>query len=63
MFAGIAAHGMMPLDRLLTAGVGLTLGAMCHVPGWPIPRGGSRRESPTALVRHLQSSSAAEGGR
>ena len=31
MFAGIAAHGMLPLDRALTAGVGLTLGAMCHV--------------------------------
>ena len=54
MFAGIAAHGMLPLDHTLTAGVGLTLGAMCHVPGWPIPRGGAQNIT-DALVRHLQS--------
>jgi phytoene dehydrogenase-like protein len=53
-FAGIAAHGMLPLDHALTAGFGLTLGAMCHVVGWPIPRGGSQRIT-DALVRHLQS--------
>jgi phytoene dehydrogenase-like protein len=54
MFAGIAAHGMLPLDRSLTAGVGLTLGAMCHVAGWSIPRGGAQNIT-NALVRHLQS--------
>jgi phytoene dehydrogenase-like protein len=54
MFTGIAAHGMLPLDHTLTAGFGLTLGAMCHVPGWPIPRGGSQKIT-DALVRHLQS--------
>jgi phytoene dehydrogenase-like protein len=54
MFAGIAAHGMLPLDHMLTAGFGLTLGAMCHVPGWPIPRGGSQKIT-DALVRYLES--------
>src|SRR5829696_8461261 len=54
LFGGIAAHGMMPLDRALTAGIGLTLGAMCHVAGWPIPRSGSQNIT-NALVRHLQS--------
>ncbi|HEV3215148.1 MAG TPA: NAD(P)/FAD-dependent oxidoreductase [Vicinamibacterales bacterium] len=54
MFAGIAAHGMLPLDHKLTAGIGLTLGAMCHLPGWPIPRGGSQKIT-DALVAHLQS--------
>jgi phytoene dehydrogenase-like protein len=54
LFAGIAAHGMLPLDRLLTAGVGLTLGAMCHVAGWQIPRGGAQQIT-DALVRYLQS--------
>jgi phytoene dehydrogenase-like protein len=43
LFAGIAAHGMVPLDRPLTAGVGLALGAMCHVAGWSMPRGGAQR--------------------
>ena len=54
LFAGIAAHGMLPLDRALTAGFGLALGAMCHLPGWPIPRGGAQKIT-DALVRHLQS--------
>ena len=54
MFAGIAAHGMMPLDCLLTAGVGLTLAAMCHVAGWSIPRGGAQNLT-KALVAYLQS--------
>jgi phytoene dehydrogenase-like protein len=54
LFAGLAAHSMQPLDRRLTAGVGLTLGAMCHVAGWPIPRGGAQAIT-DALVRHLQS--------
>jgi len=54
LFAGIAAHGMLPLDRALTAGVGLALGAMCHVAGWQMPRGGAQRIT-TALVQHLLS--------
>jgi phytoene dehydrogenase-like protein len=54
LFAGIAAHGMMPLDRALTAGIGQTLCAMSHVCGWPIPRGGAQNIT-NALVRHLQS--------
>jgi phytoene dehydrogenase-like protein len=54
MFAGIAAHGMLPLDRPLTAGIGLVLGAMCHIAGWQIPRGGAQSIT-NALVRHLQS--------
>jgi phytoene dehydrogenase-like protein len=54
LFAGIAAHSIMPLDRALTAGVGLTLGAMCHVGGWPVPRGGARAIT-AALVAHLRS--------
>jgi phytoene dehydrogenase-like protein len=54
LFAGIAAHGMLPLDHKLTAGVGLTLGAMCHIPGWPIPRGGSQKIT-DALLAHLKS--------
>src|SRR4051794_17753569 len=53
MFSGIAAHSMLPLDRALTAGVGLTLGAMCHVAGWPFPRGGAQAIT-DALVAHLR---------
>jgi phytoene dehydrogenase-like protein len=54
LFAGIAAHGMLPLDRPLTAGIALALGAMCHVAGWPMPRGGAQRLT-GALVSYLRS--------
>jgi len=42
LFAGIAAHGMMPLDMRPTAAFGLVLGALAHVAGWVIPRGGAQ---------------------
>jgi phytoene dehydrogenase-like protein len=54
LLAGIAAHAMLPLDRALTAGVGLTLGALSHIGGWPVPRGGSQQIT-NALVAHLRS--------
>jgi len=54
LLAGIAAHGMMPLDKALTAGIGLTLGALSHVGGWPVARGGGQRIT-DALIAHLRS--------
>jgi phytoene dehydrogenase-like protein len=54
LFAGIAAHGMLPLDRLATAAFGLVLGAMAHVAGWVVPRGGAQRLA-NALAGHLAS--------
>jgi phytoene dehydrogenase-like protein len=54
LLAGIAAHGLRPLDRPLTAGIGLTLGAVSHIGGWPIPRGGTQQLT-NALVGYLRS--------
>jgi phytoene dehydrogenase-like protein len=54
LFAGIAAHGILPLDRRPTAAFGLVLGAMAHVAGWVVPRGGAQRIS-DALAGHLRS--------
>ncbi|MFO7655429.1 MAG: NAD(P)/FAD-dependent oxidoreductase [Candidatus Krumholzibacteriia bacterium] len=42
LFAGMAAHAMMPLDRRPSAAFGLVLGAAGHAVGWPLPRGGSQ---------------------
>ena len=53
LFGGIAAHGMVPLDRPLTAGFGLVLGGMAHIVGWVIPRGGAQKLT-DALVAHLR---------
>jgi phytoene dehydrogenase-like protein len=41
LFAGLAAHGMVALDRPLTASFGLVLGTYAHGVGWPMVRGGS----------------------
>ena len=54
LFAGLAAHSMLPLDRPLTAGVGLLLGVLAHVAGWPIPRGGAQSLS-NALASYFRS--------
>ena len=54
LVAGIAAHGMLPFDVRPSAGVALTLGALAHVVGWVIPRGGAQRVA-DALVGELQS--------
>jgi len=43
LFAGLAAHSIMPLEKPASGAVGLALGAAAHAVGWPIPRGGSQR--------------------
>jgi phytoene dehydrogenase-like protein len=43
LFAGAAAHAMMPLTSAPTAGTGLMLVALAHAVGWPVVMGGSAR--------------------
>jgi phytoene dehydrogenase-like protein len=50
LLAGTAAHAVLPLSAPLTAGVGLTLGALAHSAGWPFVQGGSARIT-DAMVR------------
>mgnify|MGYP003694620829 FL=1 len=52
-FAGLAAHSIMPLDKLPTAAFGLMLGMLGHAVGWPLPQGGSQQLT-TALVAYLR---------
>jgi len=42
LFAGLAAHAIMPLEWPLTAAFGLMLGTLGHKVGWPLPQGGSQ---------------------
>jgi len=42
LFAGLAAHSFLNLDRILSASVGLVMGVSAHAVGWPIPRGGAQ---------------------
>jgi phytoene dehydrogenase-like protein len=53
LFAGLAAHSFLPLDRPLTGSFGLLLGGMAHVHGWPVVRGGSQRLA-DALAAYLR---------
>ena len=42
VFAGMAAHSMLPLDWPATASFGLMLAVLAHAVGWPLARGGSQ---------------------
>jgi phytoene dehydrogenase-like protein len=53
LFAGLAAHSILPLERPPSAAFGLVLGALAHAVGWPLPRGGSQRIA-EALAAHLR---------
>lgn len=53
LFAGIAAHGMVPLDRRPSAVFALVLGALAHTHGWVVTRGGAQRLA-DALAAHLR---------
>lgn len=52
LFAGLAAHSVLALDRPLSASFGIVLGAAAHAVGWPIPRGGAQSIT-QALSAHL----------
>ena len=43
ILAGAAAHAMMPLTAVPTAGIGLMLTGLAHAVGWPVVAGGSAR--------------------
>jgi phytoene dehydrogenase-like protein len=43
LFAGVAAHAVLPLEWKATAAFGLVLNIAAHASGWPIARGGSQQ--------------------
>ncbi len=43
LWAGIAAHSMLPLSAVASSAPGLVLGAVGHLYGWPLVKGGSQR--------------------
>ena len=53
LFAGCAAHSMLPLERRPSAGFAVALLTMGHTVGWPFPRGGAQRLT-EALVARLE---------
>jgi phytoene dehydrogenase-like protein len=58
LFAGCAAHSILPLTSPLTAALGLMFAVLGHVEDWPVAAGGSR-----AIARSLVSYLETLGGR
>jgi phytoene dehydrogenase-like protein len=54
LFAGIAAHSVLRLDRVPSAAFALVLGVAAHTVGWPFPRGGAQKIA-DALASYLRS--------
>jgi phytoene dehydrogenase-like protein len=54
LFAGMAAHSILPLDQPITASFGMVLGILGHSVGWPIARGGSQ-QIVNAMAAYLMS--------
>jgi phytoene dehydrogenase-like protein len=54
LFAGVAAHGVMPLESPASAAAGMLLGLAAHTAGWPLPRGGTQKIA-DALAGYFQS--------
>jgi len=42
VFAGMAAHSMLPLEQTLSGAFGLLMWTTCHSVGWPLAAGGSQ---------------------
>lgn len=54
LFAGCAAHAILPLDKLMTGAVGLMFAFTGHLCDWPVARGGSQAIA-NALASYLRS--------
>src|SRR5260370_36330156 len=53
LFAGLAAHSVLPLEAYGSAAFGWVLGIAAHAAGWPIPRGGAQQIA-DALASYFQ---------
>lgn len=58
LLAGIAAHSVLPLEWMPSMSVGLVMGAVGHLYGWPIARGGAQ-----AIADSMVSLLEAHGGK
>ncbi len=54
LFAGVAAHSIVPLSYLGSAAIALVLSAVAHVHGWPVASRGSQSVA-DALAAHFRS--------
>jgi phytoene dehydrogenase-like protein len=43
LFAGMASHSILPLNKLATSSIALVLNTVAHVNSWPVPKGGAQQ--------------------
>ena len=53
LFAGCAAHSIIPLEKAFSSSFGLVLGSSAHSVGWPIAKGGTASVT-SALAKLLE---------
>ena len=54
LFAGMAAHSILPLQSIATTAIGLVFFGAAHTRGWPLPKGGSQSIA-NAMGNYLKS--------
>jgi phytoene dehydrogenase-like protein len=54
LFAGCAAHSIIPFSYAGSAAIGIVMSAVAHARGWPVARGGSQSIA-NALAAHFRS--------
>jgi phytoene dehydrogenase-like protein len=54
VFAGLAGHSVLPMDKLISGGFGVMLTLLAHAVGYPMVEGGSQRVS-EAMGAYLRS--------
>jgi len=54
LFAGCAAHSVLPLEKMFTAALGLVFGVTGHMVDWPVAEGGSQSIT-GSMARYFES--------
>ena len=57
LFAGMAAHSILPLNKMTTSSIAIVLNILAHVNGWPLPKGGAQQ-----ITNALENSFIKSGG-
>jgi phytoene dehydrogenase-like protein len=55
LFAGMAAHSMLPLNKLTSSSIGIVLNTVAHINSWPVPKGGAQQIT-NALAAYFKKS-------
>ena len=55
LFAGMAAHSILPLNKFTTSSIAIVLNILAHINGWPLPKGGAQQITNTLAACFIKS--------